>query len=76
MHSIVAVAEARFTQIVAWCCKVYKTKASVTIRLVASAALALNSRIPAGFISRMTMTYYAIDMSYPRHTATCHMQQG
>ena len=53
----------------------HKTKASVkivSIRLLVSdsVALALYSRIPAGIIIRMTMTYYATAMSYPRHTAT------
>ena len=51
--------------------KAHKTKASVKIRMLASVALALYARIPAGIIIRMTMTYYATAMSYPRHTATC-----
>jgi len=58
------------TNVMAWCCKAHKTKASVNIRLSALVALALYSRIPAGISIRMTMTHYASAMSNPTHTAT------
>lgn len=54
----------------AWYCKAHKIRASVKIRLSASVALALCSRIPAGIRIRVTMTHYATAMSYPGHTAT------